>query len=1047
VIYRSLELTRPGDTFLDYQFDTGVQVVKVNNEQHVNPLIDMILQLLYPSTQKHHLSGRLGVRLESGTEHCFVTKDGLKSAIHNNSGHDFENSMGVSANGFIGNSLPIAGFSCATFASLTLIRQEHLNELGDSFNLADVSHQLAMLAGSGAAQYSATTACSWLDSRIVYIGRGGTPAKPLTRLRNRCNSLQKELDFSRTAWRDVRESLAELERMEEELVRFHQRRQQVEVDIHTLEAHERAKRLNEAEILLRRIAESTQQCFGLSAARDFPSDLTPTLRHQENRLLTAKLQLERSMTEMDALKEKVHHENLDLENIQVQQRSEEDVPEALEEKLHQNFAKLQKLGNHLESVQEQIEDTETRLLQAQDRSAILPDFSRFAADPVEWVTQLTHSFIVAIRARNDECMQRDLLQAEYDKFKAANANATAVFSDWANFSSDIRRYEELQHENREGKLLQNRQWQMLRLESDEISERMPGFLWMATGCGLFLLLTLAAFVHYQNPGILVSSLLMMISMLYFTGNHVYARKRLKQLDTELIMLDSSGQSGEPVEGLSRSQRVERSKVQEYTDISVLVEKTMQQAGCQSLRELEAMYDTYREAKSELLAREALLKVVHERASEAEERVPKLLQRIQDTFRPIGIHILSESDVEEAAGNAIARYQEYREAKRRVTEYRSMLERQQQEYNRLKEEHAIARNHMAEAEKSLKNHFEKYGYVPNPTHSAPLEALRQFRVYVGTHREAEHRQELLCEQYLELKSRIDTESAQVVKEETALKTMLGKAGVTRLEEWYEKEKLHHQYQEVWEERVRLENELDSLLHGRDITEIRRRVKADSPLPKEPDRPGEALRAELDALNSTLELREAGYREEQMRLSQRQLSLGNPTLIEESLAWHRKRLDVLEIELEAATRALTLLEDAMKVTNQHLVPELLRRVQPHIELLSGGKFHSMDINELFHIQLMDVNGVMQNGGVSEISPAILAQLYMALRLALLQALTYDKEPLPLLFVEPFAGFDNWQLERTLRLIQRMTSDSQQVLVFTGREDVVQAAEAVNVSVVSS
>ena len=1045
MIYRSLEMTQPGNTSQQYQFDTGVQVIKVPEEQQMNQLIELVLQFLFPSFHKHQLSGSLGVRLDSGVEHQLVTHDESKSTNNNDFTFTSDNNLIEPANIAVGTPLSMAGFSYDMFATLTLIRQQHLNELGDTFNLDDVSQQLAVLAGSGMAEISAAMACSWLDNRIVYIGRGGTPAKPLTRLRNRCNSLQKELDFSRTAWRDVRESLAELERMEEELVRLHQRRQQVEVDIKTWEAHERAKRLNEAEVLLRRIAESTQQCFALSAARDFPSDLTPGLRQQENRLLTAKLQLERSMAEMDELKEKVHQENLDLEKIQVQQRSEEDVPEALEEKLHLNFEKLQELGNQLESVQEQIEDTETRLLQAQDRSAVLPDFSRFAADPVEWVTQLTQSFKVAVRTRMDECTQRDLLQAEYDKHKSANAEATLIFSDWSNFSSDIRRYEELQQENREGKLLQNRQWQMLRLEFDEISERMPGFLWMATGCGLFLVLTLAAFAHYQNPGILVSSLLMMISMLYFTGNHVYARKRLKQLDTELIMLNSTGYTSDSVAGLGRNQRTERSKVQEYTDISEQIEKAMQQAGCQSLRELEAMYDTYKEASAELKAREALLKVVHERASEAEERVPKLFRRIQDTFRPIGIHISSEDDVEEAAGNAIARYQEYREAKRRVTEYRSMLERLQQEYNRLKEEHANARNQMAEAEKLLKEHFEKYEYIPIPAHSAPLEALRQFRAYVGTHREAEHRQELLCEQYLELKSRIDTESAQVDKEEKVLSAMLGKAGVTKLDEWHEKEKLHHQYQVVWEERVRLENELDLLLHGRDITEIRRRVKADSPLPEKPDRPGEALRAELDALSSTLELRDAAYREEQMRLSQRQLSLGNPTLIEETLAWHRKRLDMLEIELEAATRALTLLEDAMKETYQHLVPDILRRVQPHIELLSGGKYYSMDINAQLQMQLISGNGGMPHGGGTEIAPAILIQLYMALRLALLQALTHEKESLPLLIVEPFAGFDHWQLERTLRLVQRMTSDSQQVLVFTGRDDVVHAAEAVNVSVI--
>jgi hypothetical protein len=72
----------------------------------------------------------------------------------------------------------------------------------------------------------------------------------------------------------------------------------------------------------------------------------------------------------------------------------------------------------------------------------------------------------------------------------------------------------------------------------------------------------------------------------------------------------------------------------------------------------------------------------EKAAEAEERVPQLLSRFQDTFAKAGETIQSESDVQEAAGRAIARYQAYREAKRRSTSNRSVLERHEAELKRL-----------------------------------------------------------------------------------------------------------------------------------------------------------------------------------------------------------------------------------------------------------------------------------------------------------------------------------------------------------------------------
>ena len=80
---------------------------------------------------------------------------------------------------------------------------------------------------------------------------------------------------------------------------------------------------------------------------------------------------------------------------------------------------------------------------------------------------------------------------------------------------------------------------------------------------------------------------------------------------------------------------------------------------------------------------------------------------------------------------------------------------------------------------------------------------------------------------------------------------------------------------------------------------------------------------------------------------------------------------------------------------------------------------------------------------LSKGTVDQIYLALRLAMVQCLSETGESIPLLLDDPFANYDDSRLEHTLRLLSRLAVKNQ-VVLFTCREDVVRAAQSVQAPV---
>ena len=81
---------------------------------------------------------------------------------------------------------------------------------------------------------------------------------------------------------------------------------------------------------------------------------------------------------------------------------------------------------------------------------------------------------------------------------------------------------------------------------------------------------------------------------------------------------------------------------------------------------------------------------------------------------------------------------------------------------------------------------------------------------------------------------------------------------------------------------------------------------------------------------------------------------------------------------------------------------------------------------------------------LSKGTVDQIYLALRLAMIQSMSENAESIPMLLDDPFANYDDERLENAIRLLARI-AETNQILLFTCREDVARTARAVGAPIV--
>lgn len=390
---------------------------------------------------------------------------------------------------------------------------------------------------------------------------------------------------------------------------------------------------------------------------------------------------------------------------------------------------------------------------------------------------------------------------------------------------------------------------------------------------------------------------------------------------------------------------ERAHLAELTSVDhgpSLVDELLLRSGKQSVRDSETMYDRYRELSAELSARIGVLRSQETKTKEADQRVPRLLERLGETFEKVGEKINGEDDVKDAAhARVIARYHAYREAKRAVDECQAAVQRRQREIRETQD--ALAENGKAleQTESDLRRVMREAGFDDERTHATTAAALRAFRGRLQRQRELRARVELLDDRAKALETNRAAETTAAQQAEVALGAVLSAAGVASGEQCIMAAQAR-EYREVWEKRAALEDQLAVVLREQDLRELRDAVHADGELPPPPKRNAAQIKSDLD--NTAAEIDDKMKEEHALHITmtQRGASARSLNEIEEDLAAATLQAQELALELEATSYAMAQIQEIARDKHARIAPKLASRASHYFERITSGAYSEVLIS---------------------------------------------------------------------------------------------------------
>ena len=918
------------------------------------------------------------------------------------------------------------GLSRAVFVGTATISHLTLEGLASGEALDRIRQKLLTLADTGFEGASANDALNALDAFIERLGRSGQANAPLPAAQARHDRLERE----RLSVIRVRESLVEFEKarglLREREALLHARRAGLEEAKTCIDLHARARKLETAQGLSQRIDEVTQECFALGNARSFPGELTAAVQRSETRFNTARMQLLRTREELEDVRRQ-----LAMGDALVQSPPGcPDIDAGLEDRLSAATASVERLRERLADLEAQAIEAQAKIDEAHAKVSAYPDFGRIAPDPVAWLTQLSSSFDVAVRTRNEECSQRSVVRSELEQRRERLVPYLRLFGDVDDFPERARAYEETRRLQTEEHRALSSNFQTLQNQRDEIEERLPGFRFLAAGLGIsFVLLVIAYFVT-QVVSVLLPGGLTLIGTLYFLGNLLWASKRLATITADMTSITA---------------RQETLQSQEGPGDDGVIEQLMRQERCESVRELEARHDAYSRQCAELTAREEVLEGLENRAAEAEERVDRMLDRFKETFLQVGETVETEEDVKRAAGHAVANYQDYREQKGRLMDWRAQHERLRNEMRKAGAALEEARAREAEVAEEVRGIMRAQGFGGEQEHEDITAALRAYRQRAVSVQERRGREQVLREKEVTLSRQLEREEAEEAQSGSALKEVLGRGGVESVEAWHELADQAACYKELSSRRAALEAQLATLLGDEDYNALRAAVDKAGPIPAAPDMTLVEIAEELERIGDDERILAQEERRLQLEIAERLSGHRSLNEVEEELAIVAHEVACMEQERDAASFAMAIIEEIARDKHARIAPRLSAIASDYLAEITGGAYTEIRLERDFSVRVcVPGDGRVLDAPEKSLSKGTIDQVYLALRLALVQALSKTHEPLPMLLDDPFANYDDARLLRTMRLLARIAQDNQTVL-FTCREDVARAAEKVNATIV--
>ena len=142
-------------------------------------------------------------------------------------------------------------------------------------------------------------------------------------------------------------------------------------------------------------------------------------------------------------------------------------------------------------------------------------------------------------------------------------------------------------------------------------------------------------------------------------------------------------------------------------------------------------------------------------------------------------------------------------------------------------------------------------------------------------------------------------------------------------------------------------------------------------------------------------------------------------EELLEIEQENLDKLQKRAEEYNLAKEILDEAYTEMKKNITPKFNQSLSKNIEKISNGKYKNIIINDNITVELEDGRYVP----AESLSIGTIEQIYLSLRLAIMNEIT--KEKLPVMLDEAFAYYDDERLEAALEFLSKIDN---QVILFT-------------------
>ncbi len=159
-----------------------------------------------------------------------------------------------------------------------------------------------------------------------------------------------------------------------------------------------------------------------------------------------------------------------------------------------------------------------------------------------------------------------------------------------------------------------------------------------------------------------------------------------------------------------------------------------------------------------------------------------------------------------------------------------------------------------------------------------------------------------------------------------------------------------------------------------------------------------------------------------------SAEHPTKIYSAITEIRFEMAELEGRHDAYVLAYNMIEEASGSLRESLAPLLSERAGRYMGEMTGGRYDTIGVDRSLSMEYSaPLGGVYKNRSVDAMSAGTQDLAYISLRLALMEPVFRDCE-VPIVFDESFTRLDDKRLEAVLSLLDNVSCDGRQILVFT-------------------